>query len=303
MYLEIYIDTLFLINFGMNFLILWVVKGIIKKQTKWYKIILSSATGSIISCFIAIFPTINIIIKILLMYLITSSLMVLIAFHYENIKNIVKEVLMLFVVTFFIGGILNSLYYYTDLGFYFSELLNGRVYANRNIRFYVSIFILLLLILKFIIPYLLMNKEDTKNLFEVQLNMKKTIIKAVGLLDTGNALKDPFSGKPVIIANYTLVEKSLPDDLKNYIEAYYHIEKKDSKTKPNTPIECISQLKFIPFHSVGKKNGIMIGFVFDEIIIKKQTELKIHKDTIVAIYDGQLSTNDDYQIILHKELL
>lgn len=303
MYLEIYIDILFLINFCMNIFLLIIVKRVLKRQSTWYRLIISAALGAVLLCFIAVFPRLNIIIKIGLMYIISTSLMVIIAFKYKNIRKTVKEVLMLFIVTFFIGGILNSIYYYTDVGFYFQELMNGRLYGNINTRFYVSAIISLFLVVKFVIPNFLRNKEKVQNLYEVEITYKHSKLQGTGLYDTGNELSDPFSRKPVILANYCFVEEILDESLREYIKAYYNIETKDFKIKTDNTIEYADKIKFIPFHSVGKKSGILIGIICDEVMINLDDEKKAHENVIVAIYDGKLSTKDDYQIILHKELL
>ncbi|BCN31548.1 sigma-E processing peptidase SpoIIGA [Anaeromicropila herbilytica] len=303
MYLEIYADTLFLINFCMDVFLLIGVKKVLGLSSKWYRIVLAATVGSVLMCIMAIFPYLNLMIKIVIMYLIATTLMVVIAFSYKNFRNTLKEVLMLFIVTFFIGGILNSIYYYTDLGFYFRELLNGRLYMNRNIRFYISGIIALLLVLKLVIPYLVHRKDYCSNLYDVEITFCGLKQQGIGFFDTGNELYDPFTRKPVLLANYTFMDKLFDVPLKEYLKAYYKAQLNESYSNTSITIEYADKIKFIPFHSVGKKNGILIAVVCDEIKIINENETKTHENVIIAIYDGELSTKDDYQIILHKELL
>lgn len=319
MYLEIYVDTLFLINLSMNMILLLFVKKVLSKQSKWYRVLLSGAVGAFIGCIVAIFPSMNLLLKIVLVYLFTSGLMVIIAFSYKNLKTTLRDILMLFVITFFIGGILNSIYYFTDLGFYFRELLNGRLYNNKSTKFYIGVVISLFILMKYLIPYLLKRKKENNNLYPVVIRFGEEKVETIGLLDTGNSLKVPFTNEPVIIGNYQLLKDLLPENMIQYIETYYHIDvlkninvkfdgdresiKSEEQVIPPLEDMYVLKVKFIPYHSVGKKNGILIGIVFDEVIIKKDEDSINHKNVVIAIYEELLSTNDEYQIILHKELL
>ena len=56
----------------------------------------------------------------------------------------------------------------------------------------------------------------------------------------------------------------------------------------------------IPFHSVGEDNGILYGIRLDEMVIERESEELHIKFPIVGIYEGELSANHKYKIILNS---
>lgn len=98
------------------------------------------------------------------------------------------------------------------------------------------------------------------------------------LFDTGNTLTEPFSGKPVCI-----IEREICDNV----------------IKEAGP-ECF---KVIPFHSVGQEHGILKGLEIDELIIWAGEKKIVQKQAVIALYEGCLSKDKSFQMILHHSLL
>ena len=59
----------------------------------------------------------------------------------------------------------------------------------------------------------------------------------------------------------------------------------------------------IPFSSVGKKNGILIGFRPDYIEIHIDDEKSTKRKAIIGIYNGKLSKNEMYSGLIGLNLL
>lgn len=114
-------------------------------------------------------------------------------------------------------------------------------------------------------------------LVRCQVNGKK--ICCTGLWDTGNSLFDPISGKPVLV-----LEK---EELMKH-SVYIRKEK----------------FRVIPFHSLGTKNGFLEAFVADYVQIetmdeKRKQDTIEREDVIIGVYEGKLSRDGSYQMILH----
>lgn len=117
------------------------------------------------------------------------------------------------------------------------------------------------------------NREETVYNVEIIEQGKQIELKA--LYDTGNALREPFSGKPV-----SIVER---ESLKNI-----ELLKKPEK------------YKIIPFRSIGEEHGILKGMEVDEVIIEKEgTKIVLHQQ-VIAFYDGRLSQDGSFQMILNQ---
>lgn len=62
--------------------------------------------------------------------------------------------------------------------------------------------------------------------------------------------------------------------------------------------EFASKVKIIPFKSLGKENGILLGVKMDEVQITYQ-DLKYEiKNVIIGIYNGSLSKNGKYSALV-----
>ena len=61
--------------------------------------------------------------------------------------------------------------------------------------------------------------------------------------------------------------------------------------------------RVIPYHSIGKEHGILQGTEVDELIIWREDEPYVQKKAVIALYEGKLSGNGSYQMILHTGLL
>ena len=104
---------------------------------------------------------------------------------------------------------------------------------------------------------------------------------ATALMDTGNKLYDPFYHKPVI-----LVSEKMIGEMITYCKK-----------------ECPEKLHFIPFHSVGKENGLLEGITFDCVNIRLQNKQMQFRDVIAASTKETLYKGKEYQVIFHCGLL
>lgn len=313
MYLEIYIDLLFLINFVMDIILLIVLKKVRKLNSTTLRLVLASMVGGVNACIIALLPNLNMVIKFIFIYIITTYLLVRIAYRFTNVLELLKNIVMLFIITFFFGGLFNSLYYYTNLGYFFRELLINGLFSNVKIKYFLLLSPVIFIVVKLFIKALEETKRKTHNLYELEVKYRNESVKLKGLYDTGNSLREPISKRPVAIAQYDAVKTLLPDDLKNLIEIYL----KDGFFNQNSiNIEYSLAIRFIPYKSIGKDKGMLIGVIFNELIVHSIEEaanskreknsnnfVSNNRKVIIAMHNGKLSNNDDYQVILHKELL
>ena len=104
---------------------------------------------------------------------------------------------------------------------------------------------------------------------------------ATALMDTGNKLYDPIFHKPVILVDEKMIGEMLMICKKEYPE----------------------KLHFIPFHSVGRENGILEGLSFDCVSIKWQDKQLKFQNVIAASTKENLYKGKEYQVIFHCGLL
>ena len=109
-------------------------------------------------------------------------------------------------------------------------------------------------------------------------------IHMLALLDTGNGLIEPISRKPVCLVGKNVFEENIA---------------KEGGRKEFQP----EKFRVIPYHSVGKANGILSGYEMDRLIIDTDERKVIIEKPMIGISQVPVSGKGFYQMILQPELL
>ena len=111
---------------------------------------------------------------------------------------------------------------------------------------------------------------------EVKLCKSGNEILVNAIVDTGNSLRDSATGKPVSILTPEAAKKLF---LK----------------------EEINDVRYISYHSIGKKEGVMPLFTMDSMMIDMNEKKRVERP-LVAVCSEEMST-DEYQMILNPDVL
>ena len=115
MYYELYIDVYFLINLVMDYLLLLLVRSILKCTATHLRMLLGGLTGAAGACGIVLLPASLLIGKLILTYGILPVCMVKIGLQLKGKKLMVKGIVLFYLVSFLTGGV--------DLSVFFSGQL------------------------------------------------------------------------------------------------------------------------------------------------------------------------------------
>ncbi|HKM42845.1 MAG TPA: sigma-E processing peptidase SpoIIGA [Limnochordia bacterium] len=121
-------------------------------------------------------------------------------------------------------------------------------------------------------------------------------VQMTALVDTGNHLKDPLNRQSVIIVDKDALTNLLPASLTTIVsdlgegipEAIDHLEE---------IAEWQTRVRLIPFSSIGKSNGLLIGFRPDEVTIGGHTLPKYLQPT-VAVHPYRLDPEGEYMALV-----
>ncbi len=290
--MTIYIDVLFLENLILNSIILYATAIISKIKIKHWKIIISSIMGSVYVVIYYIFRIdlyINIISKVFI-----SILMNYIAFSPKSFKLLLKDVLLFYLVSFVFGGAALGMIYIVNSNNI--NIKDGVILENYTLKtiFIGVVLAFLISILSFKMVKHKIGKKDMFCSIIIKLNKKKVKIRA--MIDTGNLLKEPISNIPVIV-----VEKSVLFDIipKEILENIDNVLGGDLSGIPEViKQEYLAKLKVIPFSSLGKQNGMLLGIKADEVEVIEDDEIKRVDKVIIGIYNKVLSKRGDYKALL-----
>ncbi|MCI8621447.1 MAG: sigma-E processing peptidase SpoIIGA [Clostridia bacterium] len=214
----------------------------------------------------------NLISKIIL-----SLVMIYIAFFPKNIKMLLKYIIIFYLASFVFGGCAFFLLYYIKP----QEILykNGFLTGTYPIKiaFLGAIVGLTLLNIAFKLIKTRLNKNDM--FCEVEILYREKITSMRLMIDTGNLLRDPITKVPVIVVEKEKLRELIDKDVLDSLEKVIYGTNEDLIEKIGE--DYISRFRLIPFSSLGKQNGMLIGFKPDEIIIKFDGMETKRKDVIV----------------------
>jgi sigma-E processing peptidase spoIIGA len=295
--MTIYIDIVLIENLIMNYIILFTTAVVLKIKVNHIRLILASLLGagySIIAYMGIIKVYSSIILKIIL-----SVLIIYIAFNPQNIKKMCKDLLLFYLVSFVFGGAAFALIY----------IIKPQNILMKN-GLFLGTYTLKTVMLGAVVAFciiigafaIIKNKISKKDMFceiEILINQKK--IKTKAMIDTGNMLKEPITNVPVIVVEHILLYSCMPKEILNNLK---EIMGGDFKNIPcDIQEKYISKLKLIPFSSLGKQNGMLIGIRPEYVKVITDEQEKINKNVIIGIYEKSLTKKGEYQALIGIELL
>lgn len=265
----------------MDLTLLIIVMRLRHQEGKVVRFILSAATGAIFSCLVNVYLMTEIFLYFLIGYGLTGFLMTLIAFPVRNKRAFISNYLVLVLSSFVLGGMVNSLYMNTQTRYYLNLMYQELMEGEKRFTSIAIITVITLLLASFACIIWRQNRRKEEDYYSVELYIEEEPIVCKGLMDTGNSLRDPISGKPVIIVD----EKLLENKMKELRELH-----------PN-------RIRVIPFRSVGRENGMLYGIRLKKVIISNSNDRICKNEVIAALSNQGFANQEAYQVLLHTDLL
>lgn len=292
--MSIYLDIILFENLCMNYIILFATGIVMKRKMKQSMLIISSLIGSIYA--IIVYLKITQIASTIIMKIVLSIAMVFIAFRDNSYKKFFKDLMMFYLVSFIFGGCSFALIYF--LSPQNVKINNGVLVGTYPIKVTLVAGVVAFIIIQiaFKITKNKLSPDDMICKIEIYLKNKKLTVNS--LIDSGNMLKDPISGAPVLVIEKEKIKPILPDKLLNIIE---QIE--GGAYEENEINEYLSKIKMIPFSSLGKQNGMLVGVKAEKIKVNFR-DVETYVDNIVlGIYSKKLTKDNRYNALIGLNVL
>lgn len=130
----------------------------------------------------------------------------------------------------------------------------------------------------------------------MDINGKELNIHAI--IDSGNLLKDPITGSSVIVVERAkleeIIEKEILDNLQGIMTGEYQVLQNE---------EYISRFRLIPFSSLGKQNGMLLGFKPDFAELEIDGLNRELGNIVIGIYDKSITKNQEYTGLVGLDIL
>ena len=107
----------------------------------------------------------------------------------------------------------------------------------------------------------MMHAPDGREYIPLEIQYGARSVKLLALRDTGNTLRDPITGKQVLVIN-TEAASRLTGLTSGQLQS---------------PLETVAKrpiggLRLIPFHTIGQGSGMMLAMAFDNVIVHGRKE-------------------------------
>jgi len=224
-------------------------------------------------------------------------------FHPEGIKSFLKLMAVAYGISFTVGGLGMALFFLTDLPYavhFIAEDFDG---FTRAISWQLALagmaasYVLIKLAIRVYEKHLLRRQM----LCNVQVFLGESDCSFDALVDTGHSLKEPISQSPVIIAEFELIKNFLPDRLKILFYEKQENDLNELLAGSSTDVKGLfyARIRMIPFTSLGKASGMLIGFRPDKVKVGSSTPA----DVVIGIYNDKLCGDGRYRGLLSPELI
>lgn len=294
----IYGDVVLLENFIMNFIILWCTARLLKYKRSWLWLALAALLGAFYAL-CSYFPDYHVFFTPF-MKVLFSLLIITLAYWPRHIREFAKLTAVFYIISFVFGGAAFGFFYF----------LNGLKYISYG-AFYIKDFPVKTLIASVIIAFIVVKygwefvqyrikRERIITELNICLDNKQAAIMA--LVDTGNSLNEPITKAPVMVVEYTSIRELLPQNIQEIFEKD-HENDFTLIARIMSDSTLVTRFRVIPFKSLGKENGMLLGFKPDEVQLVENNKQQSIKNIIVGIYSKKLSNSGEYSALIHPDIL
>ncbi len=262
----VYGDVLFLFNFSIDFLVLILVGCFMHLPRRPVRLISAAILGggyAVLSLAASFTPALGIGIHILV-----ACLMCAVAYAPTG-GVFFRLVALFYTAAVLLGGVVQALC--NVLASFFGT--SGVISNSKKAEIFL-LYAGIAGILVFAVGRLFSRHVSRENVMvEVEERGRKIVVE--GIVDSGNFLKDPLSGKPVVLIKKGAVNSIIPPQIASIIE--------DGGT--NFPHTMQRKIRFIPADGMGG-HVLMVGYIPDRICLyqKDKEKRKRTVDAVLALY-------------------
>lgn len=273
--MTVYADSLFLINFVSEYLMLILTEKMTASRIRRHRKTVSSLTGAAVSVLIFCLDIPDFICGIFK----TANAVLIICISYMGNKGAMLRAFPVFIIISYIyAGIISSI---SGIISNDAVIKNGITYISISEAAFAAVF-LCTYPLVFLAARFLKLKRN-KGIYKIILSKSSRSVSVRALLDSGNLLEE--GGKSVVISEWDTVMPLLGID--DYNKLYEHMSELN--------------LKILPFRSLGSSGKVIIVFHADSLL--SEDSGAVFYDVPVGIVEHPISVKGNYNALIGKEYI
>lgn len=292
----VYADMVFLLNLCIDGLILWLTAAIRRQRTPFWRIAAAAVIGATYAVWHLWQP-------LTLIYtfggkLLVSILMVTMAMGFRAPLAFIRNLGTFYLISFVTGGGMFALHY----------LLGAGLEAGGGVLLSVTsgwgspvswVFVLVAFPLVWLYTRVSFRSLQDRQvvhqyLTAVAITVEGVRLECIGLVDTGNQLRDPISRTPVMMVELGRLTKVLP------VEMVQMAQNRDWNAlgKGLSP-DWLTRVRLIPYRGAAGDGGMMLAFKPDRVDLQQKGTWVESGQVLIGLDVGRLSSDGSYQAILH----
>lgn len=252
MYYELYADSLFLVNFVMNLYLLLLVNNSTLRTATRKRLILGAGVGALLY-FLPLLCRGPVWFRLLVGMPPGCIAMILVAFGVRSINAFFRILERLLAYSLLMGGAM----LFVIKSFPALRKFTAGMWGILGMG----------ALLYLLSGYIREKRKNRDCLCRVTLICKGSQMTVTALLDSGNSLVEPISGKPVSIIEKDVISSLWKEEPRLY--------------------------RAIPYHSIGRKRGILKGYLLPEIRIETGGVTKSCRETYVAVCEEYIQAEEN----------
>lgn len=297
--IQVYLDQPLMggfISWFEDTILLWMVAQISGVKVKRIRFILGGAIGGLfqflMSLYIVSGGLLNSWVWSPLVYiLIVPLFMVGLTFAPLNIKAFFRVLIYIYILSFLLAG------FHWGLDTINLRFLHWRISVWWRFLFHSG-----LILIMGELGWGIVHRKFWEQicLYPVQISWGDRILKMNALLDTGNRLHDPITKVPVMIVELKRIKDLLPVELIQWVE---NIQGGELGLEIKLPDFWEERIRILPFHSLGKDHGLLVGFRSDEVKVWLKQQAVTSPNVIIGLYNKSLSREGAFHALIPPTVL
>ncbi|NLL20113.1 MAG: sigma-E processing peptidase SpoIIGA [Firmicutes bacterium] len=274
-----YIDLILSLNLVVNFFLLWLTGLITHQKTTFFRLFLGSVAGA--AYLLVLFIPIRLLFFTVSGKIILPLLMILFSFRPRKLIQAVILFITFYLCSFAMGGLVFAFSLWAKFPLdYYRGVYN---LPAPSIKYLVFSGALLFLLVRWLQPILLekLNFHLPATALELEISFGEKNKKLAAFLDTGNMLKEPFSGLPVAVAAYPAVKELLPQEICHVLSNNGHMDwALLEKALTSASSADASKYCLVPYCSLHEE-GFLLGFRPERAALWQEDRVYKLKDGII----------------------
>lgn len=290
----VYVDVLFAVNLLVNYLLLLAAGKLTGREVSVRRLFVSSAAGGLYAVASAFFPyTVAFALPVRIAF---GVIMVAISYPGRTVQSFAAVTLSFYLCASIAAG--------TAMGLQnqqVASMLKGTAsLSNTGSPGWrvVAVSLACLCALPVVAKLGGFQPGRPLPLLRMELQVDGRKLGLTGMVDTGNNLRDPISGLPVVVVDWERLRSVVPSDAAAFFQSTW-----DRMPEGFSGTPMGKRLRLIPYENLTGQKSVLPGFRPDVLIIFEKGGHRVKKNAIVGVFRERLSPSGLYQALLHPDLV